>query len=383
MGKMTVAIIEDNKSNLDQIKDYCCEIGEEERITVETKSFNSIDDFKSHLEESKPDLMVVDLRLGESTDDRSGWETVREILNHEIIPVIVYSAYSGEEPEETFKNLLIVRITKGEEEVEKFKQTLTNFIRLKLRFNLEKERITKEFGKLSLETVREILGEGEVEGLDERTLAMMAVGRLASYLLNVPPTGEKFLPESVFIYPPLEIPHCPRESLFLGDFLVQRGNNNSSRLWLVISPSCDLVFTDERKASIREILLLCCYRNYTEVPFLKDKQDENVRKNVLKDRARRNAAKILKCPSRIFGNKYILISFKDYKTLSYDEIKKGIQEGTWKKLATLASPYIESLQGLFIRDISRIGTPETASSEEEMQWGREFVKNASSRRNDA
>ena len=190
MEKITVAIIEDDKSDLDQIEDYCREIGKEEGITAEIKSFNSIDDFKRHQEEAKPDLMIVDLRLGESTDDRSGWKIVSEILNYEIIPVIIYSAFSEEEPREIFKNLLIARIKKGDEKVGKFKQTLTNFIRLKLRFNLEKERIIKEFRKLSLETVREILGEGEVEELDERTLAMMAVSRLASYLLNVPPTGD-------------------------------------------------------------------------------------------------------------------------------------------------------------------------------------------------
>ncbi|MCK4339346.1 MAG: response regulator [Candidatus Marinimicrobia bacterium] len=376
MKEMTVAIIEDNKSDFDQIKDYCFEIGKEEKITVEIICFNSIDDFKSHHEEKKPDLMIVDLRLGESNNNRSGWDIVKKIFSYEIIPVIIYSAFSEEEPEEIFKSLLIARIIKGGEEVEKFKQTLKIFIRLKLRFNQAKERIIKEFGKLSLETVKEILGEGKVKGLDERTLEMMAIGRLASYLLNVPPEGEKFLPESVFIYPPLDIPHYPRTSLFLGDFLEQKGNNESSRLWLVISPSCDLVATGERKAKISEILLLCCYKNYTEVPFLRDEQDECVRKNLLKNRIQRNTAKILKCPSRIFGNKYILISFKDYRTLFYDDIKKGINNDTWKKLATLASPYIESLQGLFIKDISRIGTPETASSEEEMQWGKEFVKNA-------
>jgi len=383
MEKITVAIIEDDKSDLDQIEDYCREIGKEERITAEIKSFNSIDDFKRHQEEAKPDLMIVDLRLGESTDDRSGWKIVSKILNYEIIPVIIYSAFSEEEPEEIFKNLLIARIKKGDEKIGKFKQTLKIFIRLKLRFNQEKERIIKEFGKLSLETVRKILEEGEVEELDHGMLAMMAVGRLTSYLLNVPPEGEKFLPESIFIYPSLEIPNYTKPSLFLGDFLEQIVNNNSSKLWLVISPSCDLVVTSERKAKIKEILLLFCYRSYTEVPFLKDKQDENDRIKALKEKFRRNTAKILKCPYRIFKNKFILISFKDYKTLSYDDIKKGIQEGTWKKLATLATPYIESLQDLFIRDISRIGTPETASSDEEMQWGKEFVRNASSRKNDA
>ncbi len=378
MGKMIIAIIEDNKSDLEQIKDYCNEAGEELKITIETKPFNSVEAFKSDVEEAKPDLMVVDLRLGASGDDRSGWETIREILTHEIIPVIVYSAYSGEEPEETFKNLLILRITKGEEEVEKFKQTLTNFVRLKLRFNQEKERISKEFRKLSLETVREILGEGEAGKLDESTLAMMAVGRLASYLLNVPSEGkEQFPSESIFIYPPLEIHPYPRGSLVLGDFLEKKENNNSSTLWLVISPSCDLVFTNGRKAKIGDVLLLRCYRNYTEVPFLRDKQGENNRKNALGDSIQRNTAKVLKCPFRIFGgSRYILIYFKNYRTLSYDEIKEGICGTTWKKLATLATPYAESLQSLFIRDLSRIGTPETVSSKEEKQWAEEFVKNA-------
>lgn len=383
MGKMTVAIIEDNTSDLEQIDDYCKEVGKELGITIETKTFNSVEDFKSDLEKAKPDLMVVDLRLGASRDDRSGWKTVKEVLTHEIIPVIVYSAYSGQEPEEIFKNLLIVRIIKGDEEVERFKQILTNFMRLKLKFNQEKERITMQFGKLSLETVREILGEGETGELDESTLAMMAVGRLASYLLNVPSEGkEQFPPESIFIYPPLEIHPYPTESLFLGDFLEKRENNNSGKLWLVISPSCDLVFTNARKTQIRDVLLLRCYRNYTKVPFLMDKPSENNRKNALEDRIRGNTAKILKCPPRIFKSKYILVSLKDYKTLPYAEISGGIRKNTWKKLATLATPYAESLQNLFIRDISRIGTPATITSKEEKQWGKEFVKNVLSQRND-
>jgi hypothetical protein len=376
---ITIAIIEDNSSDLEQIKDYCNEVGTELNINVEIKSFDSVGNFKGGLEDVTPDVMVVDLKLESSGDDRSGWDTVREILTHEIIPVIVYSAYSGEEPEQTFKNLLIARITKGEEDVEKFKQTLINFIRLKLRFNQEKERITKEFGKLSLETVKGILGGIEAKKLDENTLAVIAVTRLASYLMNAPPESkEDFPPESIFVFPPLDIAPYPKESLFLGDFLEKKENNNSRTLWLVISPSCDLTFTGAIEAKIKEVLLLACYTKYTEVPFLKDENNGNKRKNILNTRLERKTAKLLKCPTLIFKSDHILVYFKDYRTIPYAEIKNGIIGGTWKKLATLSTPYAESLQNLFIRDISRIGTPVTATSEQEKEWANQFVKNARS-----
>lgn len=376
---MTVAIIEDKESDLEQIKDYCDELGKELGIDIRTIDFRSVKEFEDKINEVQPDLMVVDLRLGASVNDRSGWQTIKRVLPREIVPVIVYSAYSEEEPDAEFRNLLIARVTKGDTEVEKFKRTLTGLIRLKLRFNQEKERITKEFGKLSLETVREIFGEGDIDVLNESTLAIMAVGRLTSYLMSVPPKGEeKFPPESVFIYPPLQIEPYPGESLLLGDFLEEKESNNSSTLWLVISPSCDLAFTNQRKPKIEEVLLLQCYGNWREVPFLKDKGSVRARKGEVKDRLRRKTAKILKCPHRIFGSKYILVSFKDYKTVSYGEMTRGIDRNAWRKLATLATPYAESLQNLFIRDLSRIGTPETAATEDEEKWVEEFSRDNAS-----
>lgn len=376
MKKISIYIIEDDEEDLEQIKDQCSEIEKGLGIKIETKSFISIKDFMKKINDREPDLMIVDLRLEESMEDRSGWETVIKVLQREITPVIIYSAFSSEEPEEKFKNLIIRRVLKGEGE--QFKNSLEKFIRLKIRYNDEKERIQNEFRALTLQTLGKILEESDVEKLDEEILANLAVGRLASYLMNTPPREEKqFPPETIYIFPPLEIKFYSKECLFLGDFLEKKDNGESGSIWLVISPSCDIVFDEERKAKIDEVLLLRCNRKYKEVLFLKDDSNENKRKGELKRRLNKNTAKILKCPSQIFKSKYLLINFKDYRTVSYAEIGKGILGGTWKKLATLATPYAESLQNLFIRDFSRIGTPETAHSSEEEKWAAEFVKNNS------
>ncbi len=376
---MTVAIIEDDKSDREQIVDFCKEMGSQEKIELKIVDFDSLNKFKKWIQENQPDIMIVDLRLGESLEDRSGWEGIKIVLQREIIPVIVYSAFSEEEPEDIFRNLLIIRLPKGAEDTEKFKSALQKAIRLKLKFKQQIQRIIDEFETLSLETIREILGEGNWEELDERTLAIMAVRRLTSCLLTVPPEGEeKFPPESIYIYPPSKIIPFPKESLFLGNFLENKEKQNSSTLWIVISPSCDLVFTDGRKAKIEEVFLLRCYRNFTEVPFLRDKERENDRKSIVKDRIKRSTVKILKCPLRIFGCNHLLISFKDYRTLPYQKIIEGLQSDTWKKLATLATPYAECLQNQFISDFSRIGTPETVSTKEEEQWGEDFIKSNNS-----
>lgn len=373
MKRIFICIIEDNESDLEQIKDQCSETEKELGIKMEIISYSSIKEFMKNINKKEPDLLIIDLRLGESTEDRSGWDSVNEVLSREIIPVIVYSAFAGEEPDKKFKNLIIKRVIKGEGE--QFINVLKKFIQLKLRFNEEKERISDGFKGLTLQTLGKILEENNIEELEEDILVNIAVLRLASYLMNVPPRDEKkFLPQSIFIYPPLEITPFPRDSLFLGDILEKTENDSLNIIWLVVSPSCDIIFHEGRESKIKEVLLLRCYRKYSEVPFLKDENNVGRRKNELKLRLRRNSVKILKCPTQIFKSNYILVHFKDYITISYDEIKEGIRDGKWKKMTTLATPYAESLQNLFIGDLSRIGTPDTVSASGEEQWAGEFVR---------
>ncbi len=351
--------------------DYCSEAQSELGVSVQPVLMKSFKDFEEQIKRYEPHVMVVDLKLGESSDDRSGWESVRRVLEREIIPVIVYSAFAREEPEEVFNIAIIKRIVKSEGQ--EFIAVLKSGIRMKIALNKEKDRINKEFSRLTLQTLGKIFSAGDTEEIDESILVNLASGRLISYLLNFPPEGEKFPPESIFIYPVLDI--FSNNCLLLGEFLEQYVNDSDKKLWLVMSPSCDLIYDTKRKAKVSNVLLLRCYRDYHEIPYLKDEENDNKRRGGLEDKiiGGRNG-KILKSPEKIFSSKYIVISFKEYISAPYQRIIEGLREGTWNKLAALSLPYAESLKNLFVSDLSRIGTPTTAEIEEERRWIGEFVR---------
>lgn len=362
MEDIKIWIIEDDMMAIEQNKSHCETLCEELKLNPNICFLETVEKFKEEIKKKDtPDLMIVDLKLGESNDDRSGWETIREIIKGRIIPVIVYSAFSEETPEDTFENALIWRVTKGDES---FIRVMKKFLKMTSEFKKVRREVTGQFEKLSLETVGKLLkvsGTEHIEELSEGLMVQLAITRLTSYLLNSPTNSEQSCPESIFIYPPFE-----KDYLLAGDFIQSIKDKTT---WLVLSPSCDLVFSNARKAKVGRVLLLRCYNDYKDVPFLKE-TSESI--NEVTNRAKRNTIKILKCHSGIFGSDSILISFKDYQTFPYQEIIDGIRTGDWKILSSLATPYREDLQNLFIRDLSRIGTPETATSEEEQKLIKKF-----------
>ena len=374
MDTLVMIAIDDDRDALNQIRDHCQAVGKDVGFDARFTGYGSVEEFTEA--EQRPDVLVVDLRLGDAAGDRSGWDAVRNALRAHVVPVIVYSAYTGEDVRDEFKNLLIVQVKKG---AERFQKVLEKCSRLKLRLNQERARVEAQFAGLTLETAGRLLGpaeEKELHRLDENALAAMSVARLATYLMNVPAAGqEKLPPEACFVVPPLQVEPYPAECLFLGDFLLEQVQGGPNRTWLVAAPSCDLVFADRRKPNVHEVLLLRAYTGWREVPFLCGEAKESDRRTALSNRARDRSLKILRCPPGVFGCEYLVVSFKEYRTVPYDEITKGIKSGKWTKIATLATPYAESLQNLFVGNLSRIGTPDTSTSDVEEKWIKEFVKN--------
>jgi CheY-like chemotaxis protein len=374
MGTLMMIAIDDDQQAQEQVRDHCEEVARIVGFDVRFAGYGSVEEFTKAGQQ--PDVLVVDLRLGNAPGDRSGWDAVRDALRAHVVPVIIYSAYTGEDVQKEFENMLIVRVKKG---AERFQKVLEKCSRLKLRLNQEHARVEAQFASLTLETAGKLLGpaeEKELHRLDENALAAMSVARLATYLMNVPPAGqEKLPPEACFVVPPLQVEPYPAECLFLGDFLQERGRRSSNMAWFVAAPSCDLVFVKERKPKIHEVLLLRAYTGWQEVPFLCGEAKESNRQTALSNRARDRSLKILRCPPGVFGCEYLVVSFKEYRTVPYGEITKGIKSGKWTKIATLATPYAEALQNLFVGNLSRIGTPDTSTSDVEDKWIKEFVKN--------
>ena len=123
-----------------------------------------------------------------------------------------------------------------------------------------------------------------------------------------------------------------------------------------------------------EVLLLRCYANWHDSKLLTQKASEDARYGVIHNLLKDGAGRILKCPSTIFGCQHMLVSFKDYSTVTYDVLKAGIKDKSWEKIATIATPFAESLQQQFMANASRIGTPDASTRDEEKEWAKEFVR---------
>jgi hypothetical protein len=345
-------------------------------VTIESRitPFTTVNDYKASLGERSPDIIIVDLAFG-TAFDKSGWTIINEVTKREIIPVVVFSAHADDAipGDEIYKNLLIIRQKKGEGN---YKDILKNVIELKLNFILEKERVINEFGQISLETCKKLINETEIQRVDKNILSFLALTRLTSLLLNIPPKdGSKFPPESIFIYPPLIHKTVSKNCVMLGDILQCREEGDLKGLWFVCSPSCDLVFNDagDRKHKVNDILLLPCYHNPTEIRSFTGKPIGSIKES-LKTSLKNKTSKILKCPRKIFSSPYLLLYFKEYRTVPYDLIKTSLENNSWEKIASVATPYAESMQNLFIHDFSRIGTPDTTSDEEEQDWITNFLR---------
>jgi hypothetical protein len=383
---INIDIIDDAQTSIDTstglIKQIIPELNREQNtdglnIEQNITSFHTIKDFKINAEKRNIDLIIADLAFG-SAHDRSGWDIINDVVKREIIPVLVYSAHA-EDPipeDEPYRNILIIRQKKGDADLDSYKKILKQIITLKLNFILEKNRIIKEFGKISLETCKKLINEQEIHTLDKNILSSLALSRLTSLLLNTPPKNdEKFPPESIFIYPPLEYKGISINSVMLGDILYCKENNEMKGLWMVVSPSCDLIYDDknERKNKIRNVLLLPCYPKYTDIRSLYAKNSDS-RKKSIRTSVKSKSSKLLKCPNKIFGSNYLLVYFKEYRTLEYCKIKANLKNNGWEKVATLATPYAESIQNLLIHDLSRIGTPDTTSERDEEIWISDYLR---------
>jgi len=269
-----------------------------------------------------------------------------------------------------------VRIQKGHDLEGRLLRTIAKFLEIRSVLNSEKSRVIGQFGQLTLETAGKILSEHDISEVEAGTLASMALSRLTSYLLANPTTGRP-PPEAMFLFPPIEAADpYDKASLFLGDILGEEVNGEVLSLWIVMSPSCDLAYRQGEKPRLENVMLLKFARAWREASLLAGKENPQDRRNSIRDRLRDGTIKMLKCPEQIFGAPILLVDMKEYQTRTYQELTTTAaapENRLWRKIATMATPYAESLQNHFLRDFSRIGTPDTATRDQETEWAEMFV----------
>lgn len=131
-------------------------------------------------------------------------------------------------------------------------------------------------------------------------------------------------------------------------------NNESKDVYVILTPSCDLISTGTRPRKAEKVLLVNA-KLLTEIEVFiayKDKQNNENKKNLSKIIESRKSDRYFFMPSTPFiANR--VIDFQDKSMVNYDELNTN-----FTRIAKLDNPFAQSMTASFIRYYNRIGFPD-------------------------
>lgn len=341
---LKVLVIDDSVDIVETIK---------QNIGTAEYSFDVASDLKSAEEKiGDSDAIILDLNLDpintspESTQ-LAGLSTLKEALEKKYKLIIVFSAYTSVIPNGHFlPGPLIHIIDKGKQggEYTKIRGLLQKFNEIKSGLDRMKEEINRLQEDIMLSEFQMAFERTNFLCLSSELVRTFVSFRLSTYLSTMAAAlVEKIPSQAIFIRPQHGPTSGDDTNAITGDIF----SDESGKVYLIITPSCDLVISKNRKPKTCNLLALRCYTDKDQVKCSPDGLDIGEI-----DLSKKSGFKCYFAPSDVSNTGKLYISLKNPNVLHFKDIRK------LKKISTMASPYVESLQSEFARELSRIGVPD-------------------------
>lgn len=211
---------------------------------------------KESIRSFRPDIIMLDIWKGPpQLADPAGSNILNEIWDQQFCPVIVYSADSQAVEQVTvYDHPLVAVINKGSGSDERVLEAVTGFAPYVKSVRLGEENIRIAFFK----TMRDVAPYAfrNFEDQQQRADTILRAGRRrVAALMDEPLVDETNLPAwEQYLCPPVS------KDLQLGDILrlADGQSGDPAAFRLVLTPSCDLVASDGRKAKVEDVLVAKC-----------------------------------------------------------------------------------------------------------------------------
>lgn len=320
------------------------------------------------LEASRYDLIILDVRLGsleEEREEEAGIIALERIKNRRFIPVIFYTALP--------KNVAhleapLVRVVEKTEGLPKLLATIKEIFSTRLPFvNRALLRHLEEVQRVYMWNFVSVNWEKLGDTPDRTALAYLLARRLAKSLDSpgIQHLAEKLgdtsgtwcsednvHPMMYYIIPPMST------KPMLGD-IIREQTDDQVRYMILLTPSCDI---DKRKAEwmlFARCLLLSEETEYLE--FVENSRDRGKRSNLvkfLKDNRQGKQPERFKFLPGVIEFPDLIVDFQQLTVISLTDFGSLTRKGKLECIASLDSPYAESLIARFARYYSRLGVPD-------------------------
>jgi CheY-like chemotaxis protein len=347
-------IVEDNKDIVNQLTEIATTCVDEPD-TVSVRICNKFSDAVELLSSEHFDLAILDLKddgdpwFG-NEDEPAGLKIFEVLKKTRFLPVIFYTAFAFK-----VKNLQtsFVRVLrKSEDDIIKVREEIRKVMATRLpslarRIEEVQRSYMWDFVSSHWQSFPGTAQQADIAYLLARRLAIAmqaAAGELASNVggaQETPANAAKAHPMAMYVVPPMG-PHP-----MAGD-LVSDGTKEEPFFWVILTPSCDFA---QRKMS--HITLARCeklsdrdeFKNWSEK---KDEPSRTKLEQLIEDK-RGDRFKFL--PGTFFVPD-LVVDFQQLRSVEVDSFKQ------FKAVATLDSPFAESLVARFLRYFNRLGTPD-------------------------
>lgn len=360
-----IMMVDDERDVCESAKEYI----EEESAThdAERGTVTAVDDFAtalSMLAASRYDFVVLDVRKGGDRNLRpemeAGARLLREIQASRFLPIIFYTGLPH--LVRPLDNPPIVQVVeKGgthEALLEAIRATIRSRLPVMNRVIVEhidqvQRNYMWDFVAANWKTITAETDQGMVAHLLARRLAGSlsgpSIADLARDLGDDAHTADEHVhPMAYYVMPPLDEPPEMAGDIYTGEINGQRG------YWVMVTPSCDLVQDKADWMLLATCELLSEQPEYNKWIARQSKGAANSLKRLLSNNrtgAQRDRHFYLPRAMRLPD---LVVDLQNVVAVPQDEFKSSGLE----RLATLDSPFVETLTSQFVRLFGRIGTPD-------------------------
>jgi hypothetical protein len=324
--------------------------------------------FEKELEDYQPHIAIIDWFEGTPPDaPEQGVLVFDEIWKHRFCPVVIYSAFPGEEEadDQRKNHPLVKKVTKAAN-LDLFKTAIGTLVPYAEAMESSERYVHEQFGialrevapyAASFFTDPAEINDAVTRHGRRRLAALMdelSLGRLASW--------------EHYIHPPVN------KNICLGDVIRQKEGDqgNPEAFRVVLTPSCDLVASDGREPKVKEVLVAgCCSCK------------QGIKSTALVKYNREELSKILISTMLSQGFYQKIVPFPilkgkippmvaDLKKLELIPILEITPDGSGKyiRIASLDSPFRELISWAYMQTACRPGLPDRDFE----SWKEEFMR---------
>ncbi len=355
--KWRFLIVEDKEDHIRQLLEIipsCVDAPDETAVVVYDKFEKAIE----HLKRECFDILILDLKDDSDTTPAAdsipkGLTVFEELKKTRFVPVVFYTALAHKvRSEETS----FVRVVEKTEDVTRVKEEVRRVLGTNLptltRYLEELQRSYMwDFINIHWKEFDNTSGKADIAYLLARRLALSLqreARRMARKVTgkSVPIADPKNIhPMEMYVNPPVST------NRLAGD-IVRGSVGGEASYWLVLTPSCDF----EQESRLDNVLLAQCIPLTAEPEYLKWKDNTSANIGPLKSMIGDNRENVQSERFKYLPGTYFLpdsvVDFQKLRAISPDELNK------LDVIASLDSPFAESVLARFSRYYGRIGTPD-------------------------